>query len=137
MIDRAIKRLVHTKMIKQMIGQTSTEQADDQLTKVQTASPIDWAKLSTRRITLAHPSRYQPSSSAGSTREFDAAVLSFGRFDGHDLMLPLSVIKKDSCYSSKICKMKLKFLFIYNVLAEQRWVYSKGSRSQGGVALAP
>jgi len=33
MIDRAIKRLVHTKMMKQMM--TLTEQADDQLAKVQ------------------------------------------------------------------------------------------------------
>jgi hypothetical protein len=38
MIDRAIKRLVHTKMMKQMMGQVSAEQADD-LTGVRNSKP--------------------------------------------------------------------------------------------------
>jgi hypothetical protein len=45
MIDRAIKRLVHTKMMKQMMSQTSTEQADDQLTRVQNNKPNRLGKI--------------------------------------------------------------------------------------------
>jgi hypothetical protein len=45
MIDRAIKRLVHTKMMKQMMSQTSTEQADDQLTRVQNSKPNRLGKI--------------------------------------------------------------------------------------------
>jgi hypothetical protein len=45
MIDRAIKRLVHTKAMKQMMGQTPTEQADDQFTKVRNNKPNRLGKI--------------------------------------------------------------------------------------------
>jgi spore coat polysaccharide biosynthesis protein SpsF (cytidylyltransferase family) len=45
MIDRAIKRLVHTKMMKQMMSQTSTEQADDQLSRVQNSKSNRLGKI--------------------------------------------------------------------------------------------
>ena len=45
MIDRAIKRLVHTKVMKQMMGQTSREQAEDQLTNVQSSKPNRLGKI--------------------------------------------------------------------------------------------
>jgi hypothetical protein len=34
MIDRAVKRLIQTKAMKQMLGQTSTERSDERPTKI-------------------------------------------------------------------------------------------------------
>jgi len=58
MIDRAVKRLVQTKAMKQMLASTSPQGRDDQPPKkIQTASLSDQAKVSTTRTDKADRAR--------------------------------------------------------------------------------